>query len=153
MVLKLIGGGIRLKMDYEISRFLKAHQSDYQCALSEIKNGKKVSHWIWYIFPQLKGLGRSSMSEYFGIKDLDEARAYLADPILGEHLIEICNALLSLDTNDITEVMGRPDDKKLRSSMTLFDAATESSDVFQRVLDKYYYGKKDYRTLRMLGIK
>lgn len=140
-------------MNYEISRFMKAHQTDYQRALSEIKNGKKVSHWMWYIFPQLKGLGRSSMSEYYGIQDLDEAKVYLADPILGKHLIEICNALLSLDTNDATEVMGRPDDRKLKSSMTLFDAATESLDIFQMVLDKYYNGKKDYRTLKMLGIK
>lgn len=140
-------------MNYEISRFMKAHQSDYQRALSEIKNGKKISHWMWYIFPQLKGLGRSSMSEYYGIQDLDEAKVYLADPILGKHLIEICNALLSLDTNDATEVMGRPDDRKLKSSMTLFDAATESLDIFQMVLDKYYNGKKDYRTLKMLGIK
>ena len=140
-------------MNYEISRFMKAHQTDYQRALSEIKNGKKISHWMWYIFPQLKGLGRSSMSEYYGIQDLDEAKVYLADPILGKHLIEICNALLSLDTNDATEVMGRPDDRKLKSSMTLFDAATESSDIFQLVLDRYYNGKKDYRTLKMLGIK
>ena len=140
-------------MNYEISRFMKAHQTDYQRALTEIKNGKKVSHWMWYIFPQLKGLGRSSMSEYYGIQDLDEAKAYLADPILGRHLIEICNALLSLDTNGAAEVMGRPDDRKLKSSMTLFDAATESSDVFRLVLEKYYNGKKDYRTLEMLGIK
>lgn len=140
-------------MNYEISRFMKAHQSDYQRALTEIKNGKKVSHWMWYIFPQLKGLGCSFTSEYYGIQDLDEAKAYLADPILGRHLIEICNALLSLDTNDATEVMGRPDDRKLKSSMTLFDAATESSDVFRLVLEKYYNGKKDYRTLEMLGIK
>ena len=140
-------------MNYEISRFMKAHQTDYQRALTEIKNGKKVSHWMWYIFPQLKGLGCSFTSEYYGIQDLDEAIAYLADPILGRHLIEICNALLSLDTNDATEVMGRPDDRKLKSSMTLFDAATESSDVFRLVLEKYYNGKKDYRTLEMLGIK
>lgn len=140
-------------MNYEISRFMKAHQSDYQRALSEIKNGKKVSHWMWYIFPQMKGLGHSSMSEYYGIRDLDEARAYLADPVLGKHLIEICEVLLSLDTDDATEVMGQPDDRKLKSSMTLFDAATESLDVFQMVLDKYYHGKKDCRTLKMLGIK
>ena len=140
-------------MNYEISRFMNAHQTDYQRALTEIKNGKKVSHWMWYIFPQLKGLGRSFTSEYYGIQDLDEAKAYLADPILGKHLIEICNALLSLDTNDATEVMGRPDDRKLKSSMTLFDAATESSDVFRLVLVKYYNGKKDYRTLEMLDIK
>ena len=140
-------------MTYEISRFIKAHQSDYQRALSEIKNGKKVSHWIWYIFPQIKGLGRSSMSEYYGIQDLNEAKAYLVDPTLGKHLIEICYALLSLDTNDAVEVMGRPDDRKLKSSMTLFDTATDSLDVFQMVLDKYYHGNKCCRTLKILGLK
>ena len=140
-------------MEYDLSRFAIAHQRDYQQALAEIKNGRKLSHWMWYIFPQIKGLGRSSISEYYGIQDLNEAKAYLADPILGKHLIEICEALLSLDTNDATEVMGRPDDRKLKSSMTLFDTATDSLDVFQMVLDKYYHGKKDYRTLKMLGIK
>lgn len=139
-------------MNYEMSRFLKAHQTDYQRALCEIKNGKKISHWMWYIFPQVKGLGSSSTSEYYGIQNLDEAKAYLADPILGKHLIEICNALLALNTNDAVGVMGWPDDKKLKSSMTLFDAATDSLDVFQRVLDKYYHGEKDYRTLKILGI-
>lgn len=138
--------------DYELSRFHKAQQTDYLCALSEIRSGRKVSHWIWYIFPQVKGLGYSSMSEYYGIKDLDEAKAYLADPVLSDHLIEICEALLALDTNDATEVMGHPDDKKLRSSMTLFDAVSESSDIFQRVLEKYYNGKKDMWTLKILGI-
>lgn len=137
-------------MNYDLSRFIAAQQSDYQLALSEIKNGKKVSHWIWYIFPHLKGLGRSSKSVYYGIRGLDEAKAYLADPILGKRLIEICSALLSLDKDNPTEVMGKPDDRKLQSSMTLFDAATESLDVFKRVLDKYYQGRKDKRTLGML---
>ena len=140
-------------MNYDMSRFIKAHELDYNRALGEIKNGKKVSHWMWYIFPQIKGLGRSSMSEYYGIEDLEEAKAYLADPILGKHLIEICDVLLSLDINNATEVMGQPDDKKLKSSMTLFDAATETLDIFKRVLDKYYHGEKDYRTLKLLGIK
>ena len=139
-------------MNYELSRFLRAQETDYPIALAEIRSGRKRSHWMWYIFPQLKGLGRHSMSEYYGIKDLDEAKAYLADPILGKHLIEICEALLSLDTNDAAEVMGHPDDKKLRSSMTLFDAATDSSDIFSRVLDKFYGGKKDHLTLEILGL-
>lgn len=93
------------------------------------------------------------MSEYYGIQDIDEAKAYLADAILSKRLIEICEVLLSLDTNDAVEVMGRPDDKKLKSSMTLFDAATDSLEIFQMVLDKYYNGKKDNLTLRILGIK
>lgn len=139
-------------MDYDLSRFLKAQQRDYPYALSEIRAGKKVSHWIWYIFPQLKGLGHSFMCECFGIKDLDEAKAYLADPTLQDHLVEICEALLSLDTNDAFAVMGHPDDRKLQSSMTLFDAATDSIDSFQKVLDKFYNGEKDPRTLKMLGL-
>ncbi len=140
-------------MNDDLSRFLKAQQSDYGRALAEIRAGKKTSHWMWYIFPQLKGLGRSATSEYYGIRDLDEARAYLAHPVLGARLDEICRALLALDTDNATQVMGWPDDKKLKSSMTLFDVATESSDVFQMVLDKYYCGKKDYRTLKMLGLQ
>lgn len=140
-------------MVYDLSRFREAQQANYSCALSEIRAGRKTSHWIWYIFPQLKGLGKSPLSEYYGIQDLGEAKAYLADPVLASHLVEICNALLELETDDATRVMGRPDDIKLKSSMTLFDAATESSDVFRRVLDKYFRGKKDRRTLRMLGIR
>ena len=93
-------------MNYDISRFIEAQRSSYQQALSEIKNGKKASHWIWYIFPQIKGLGRSAMSEYYSIQDIDEAKAYLADAILSKRLIEICEVLLSLDTNDAVEVMG-----------------------------------------------
>ncbi len=140
-------------MDYDVSRFTEAHIASYQNALSEIRNGRKTGHWIWYIFPQLKGLGFSSMSEYYGIRDLEEAKAYLADPMLRAHLVEICEALLSLETNDAAEVMGCPDNIKLRSSMTLFDAAAESEDIFCQVLEKYYGGNRDGRTLKMLGRK
>lgn len=139
-------------MEYDVTRFLLAQQRDYLQALAEIKNGKKESHWIWYVFPQLKGLGKRAASEYYGIADLEEAKAYLAEPILRAHLLEICNALLALETNDPVAVMGRPDDKKLKSSMTLFDAATEEMDVFQKVLEKYYQGRRDYQTLQMLGL-
>ena len=118
-----------------------------------MKRGRKESHWIWYIFPQLKGLGRSAMSEFYGISGMEEARAYLKDPVLGARLVEICNALLALEVEDIVQVMGRPDDKKLKSSMTLFEAAAENPEVFQRVLEKYYQGKRDGRTLRMLGME
>ncbi len=108
---------------------------------------------MWYIFPQLKGLGRSSLSAYYGIRDLGEAGAYLADPVLGPRLAEICRALLALDTDDAAAVMGRPDDRKLRSSMTLFGAAADTPGIFQAVLDKYYQGQRDRRTLRMLGLE
>lgn len=144
-------------MREELTRFIEAQEADYSRALSEIKNGKKESHWIWYIFPQLEGLGESSMCQRYGIRGLDEAKAYLAEPILRSRLVEICEALLSLDTDDATEVMGggklgRIDRRKLQSSMTLFDETTESIDVFQKVLNKYFNGEKDNRTLEMLGM-
>lgn len=139
-------------MNNDLSRFVQAQQHSYACALAEIRRGRKTSHWIWYIFPQLKGLGRSSTSEFYGIRDLEEARAYLADPVLGPRLIEISEALLALDTDNPMAVMGQPDDLKLRSSMTLFAAAAPSCDVFERVLDKYFHGRKDGLTLRKLGL-
>lgn len=138
-------------MEYDLSRFITAHERDYHRALTEIKNGRKVSHWMWYIFPQLKGLGRSSTSEYYGISDIEEAKAFLQNPILGAHLIEISSELLLLDTDNAEKVMGHPDDMKLRSSMTLFSAAMGQDGVFQNVLDKFFHGKKDSRTLRMLN--
>ncbi len=143
-----------------LTRFIEAQEvqeDGYSCALSEIKNGRKKSHWIWYIFPQIEGLGNSEMCQRYGIRGLDEAKAYLAEPILRSRLVEICEALLSLDANDATEVMGggklgRIDRRKLQSSMTLFNEATESIDVFQKVLNKYFNGEKDDRTLKMLGM-
>ena len=140
-------------MTYDLTHFKQVQLLGYPRALAEIRSGKKTSHWMWYIFPQLKGLGRSSLSAYYGIRDLGEARAYLADPVLGPRLAEICRALLVLDTDDAAAVMGRPDDRKLRSSMTLFNAAADTPGVFQAVLDKYYQGRRDRRTLRMLGLE
>lgn len=135
---------------YDLSRFVRAHQQDYERALREIRNGHKVTHWMWYIFPQLQGLGRSYMSQYYGIRDAGEARAYLAHPYLGGHLEEICRALLSLDSSNPRQVMGAPDDQKLRSSMTLFARVTEENGLYLAVLDKYYGGQPDRRTLDML---
>lgn len=139
-------------MNCDFSRFIKAQELDYQIALAEIRRGRKTSHWIWYIFPQVLGLGRSATAIYYALRDMDEVRAYLADPLLGSRLIEICEALLSLDTNDAAEVMGSGTDVwKLQSSMTIFDEATDSLDIFQRVLDKFYHGKKDNYTLNKLS--
>ena len=137
-------------MNYEISRFMKAHQSDYQRALSEIKNGKKVSHWMWYIFPQIAGLGHSQTARYYAIKDMEEARAYMKHEILGKNLIEISQALLQTPSSDPGEVMGWPDDMKLKSSMTLFLLAAPECNVFQKVLDKFFHGEKDKNTIRIL---
>ena len=138
-------------MGYDLNRFRKAQDKDYDLALSEIKAGRKRSHWIWYIFPQLKGLGMSSLAEYYGLQDLDEAKAYLADPVLRERLIEISGALLALDSSDPVSVMGFPDDLKLRSCMTLFSEADPEETVFQKVLNKFYNGRKDERTIQLLN--
>lgn len=138
------------KKKYELERFLKAQESDYNLALKEIRSGQKKSHWIWYIFPQLRGLGKSEMAEYYGISGLDEAEKYLKNTVLKERLIEISSALLELSTDDPSWVMGYPDDVKLQSSMTLFLAADPKINVFWQVLDKYYKGKKDQKTLKLL---
>ena len=137
-------------MKYDLSRFIKAQERDYEAALSEIKSGHKRSHWIWYIFPQVKGLGFSSTSEFYGIDGLEEAKAYIENDVLRERLIDISEALLGLESSDAGEVMGYPDDLKLRSSMTLFAEATPEIDVFQRVLDKFFDGKKDQRTIELI---
>ena len=110
-------------MSYDLSRFHRAQPRDYDQALSEIRAGRKRSHWIWYIFPQIQGLGYSSTAQFYAIQDLSEAKAYLADPVLRERLLEISGALLGLESSDPSAVMGYPDDLKLRSSMTLFALA------------------------------
>ncbi len=134
-----------------LKRFTEAQYRDYEQALKEIKNGRKESHWMWYIFPQLKGLGRSYTSDFYGIENLDEAKAFLQDPYLGKNLQEIAAALLELDNDNATQIMGRPDDMKLKSSMTLFACADPENDLFEKVLEKFYNGHKDRRTLKMLS--
>lgn len=135
---------------YDLTKYKHAHQQNYEIALSEIRNGRKSSHWMWYIFPQLKGLGRSTTSEYYGIQNLDEAKEFLADDYLGGHLVEISYALLRIDCNDAKTFFGRPDDMKLKSSMTLFSLAASDEDVFKKVLDKFFGGKVDYKTMKIL---
>ena len=140
----------------ELNRFLKAQENDYETALNEIKKGKKSSCWMWYIFPQIIGLGMTSTAQFYGIKDIEEAIEYLNNETLGTRIVEISQALLELDDDtNINEVMGYPDNLKLKSSMTLFKKASEKSgnnyiDVFQKVLDKYYYGQEDQKTLNIL---
>ena len=135
----------------DLSRFKEAHQKMYETALAEIKSGRKESHWMWYIFPQIYGLGRSSKSHYYAIRSLDEAIAFQRDPYLGRNLQEICRALLALESRNATEVFGRTDDKKLRSSMTLFSLAAGEDSVYQQVLNKFFDGEPDRRTFRILG--
>ena len=136
-------------MAYDLSRFLKAQERDYNTALKEIKAGHKSSHWIWYIFPQLGALGFSPTAKFYGIADLNEARAYLSDNLLRSRLMEISQALLDLPTNDIDAIMGYPDNLKLCSSMTLFHLAEPECEIFQKVLDKYFNGKPDEKTLTL----
>ena len=134
----------------DLSRFIKAQETDYERALSEIRSGHKRSHWIWYIFPQIAGLGFSSTAQYYAIKDRKEAEEYLKNDLLRERLVEISEALLLLESNDAGDVMGYPDDLKLRSSMTLFHEVAPEIDVFQEVLDKFFGGKPDQRTIELL---
>ena len=135
----------------ELERFVKAQEYDYAAALGEIRGGRKRSHWMWYIFPQLRGLGFSSTAQFYGIRDLDEARDYMAHPVLGPRLVEISEALLTLPGSDPGAVMGYPDDLKLCSCMTLFELAAPGQPVFGKVLEKYYAGRRDRRTLELLG--
>ncbi len=136
-----------------LRRFVDAQQRDYNTALREIRNGRKRSHWMWYIFPQLRGLGMSSTAQYYGIKDLEEAKDFIEHPILGRNLLEISGALLALDSSDATAVLGYPDDLKLRSCMTLFEAAAPERKVFGEVLDKFYGGSRDRVSLDILGLQ
>ena len=133
-----------------LERFIKAQECDYRTALAEIKSGRKRSHWMWYIFPQIAGLGMTETSKYYAIKDLAEATAYITDKTLGVRLTDICKVLLDLQTNDALAVFGNPDHLKLKSSMTLFDAVPATFPVFGQVLDKFYKGERDRRTLDIL---
>lgn len=138
---------------FDLNRFLEAQEHSYARALQEIKKGRKISHWMWYIFPQVKGLGFSAMANKYGIESLQEAAAYLKHPVLGPRLIEISKALLMLETNDAYAVFGSPDNMKLKSSMTLFSLVNETDGVFEAVLQKFFDGTKDDRTLRLCGEK
>ncbi len=139
-------------MQEGLERFLKAQEIHYETALREIRAGRKRSHWMWFIFPQIAGLGRSSAAQYYAIRDLEEAKAYLEDAVLGENLLLISQALLEVDSDDAEAVMGWPDHLKLRSSMTLFALAKPDCLVFQKVLDKFYGGKKDAKTMELLNM-
>lgn len=134
-----------------LSRFIEAQGQNYERALQEIKAGHKCSHWMWFIFPQLKGLGRSATSTYYGIDGMSEAEEYLSHPILGNRLREISEVLLKLDSNNAHEIFGSPDDLKLRSCMTLFDKVSPH-DIFNDVLNKYFDGEVDYITLKLLHL-
>jgi uncharacterized protein (DUF1810 family) len=136
-----------------LKRFIDAQESSYAIALSEIKSGRKRSHWMWYVFPQIKGLGFSETSMFYAIKDIEEAEAFLQHPILGHRLIEISKELLKLESNNAHQILGSPDDVKLHSSMTLFSSTPGASPVFEDVLRKFFNGEKDDKTLQILRDK
>lgn len=134
---------------FNLARFITAQEGVYNGVLAELKNGNKRSHWMWYIFPQLEGLGQSSTSKYYAIHSRKEASAYLNHPVLGSRLIECANIVLAIEGRTVSEIFGYPDNLKLRSSMTLFSRVATDS-VFVRVLDKYFQGERDVRTLQLL---
>ena len=134
-----------------LDRFLEAQERMYETALKEIKNGEKESHWMWYIFPQLRGLGRSQMAYVYGINGLEEAKAYLTHPVLSARLIEISEALLEHKDKDIEDILGDVDAMKLRSSMTLFALISEENSVFHQVLDFFFNCEKDGYTLKLIN--
>lgn len=136
--------------DKELIRFLEAQNQMYLTALTEVKKGSKKSHWMWFIFPQVKGLGTSETARYFGLNGISEATEYLKHPVLGRHLVEISQALLALEGKTAHQIFGTPDDLKLRSCMTLFAAVENSNPVFSRVLEKYFNGQPDALTLSIL---
>lgn len=135
---------------YDLDRFVRAQAPDYERALSELRAGKKKSHWMWYIFPQIKGLGQSPMSVRYSINGADEARAYLDHPLLGPRLRECASVVRNIVGRSALDIFGSPDDLKLRSCATLF-AAVSNEDVFEQVLQKYFDGERDEKTLRRLG--
>ena len=135
---------------YDLHRFVEAQEETFAQAASELEDGRKASHWMWFVFPQLRGLGRSPMATRFGIASLDEARAYLAHPLLGPRLRQCVRLALRIDGRSITEVFGSPDDMKFRSCMTLFDAAAPDETMFAEALRKYFGGTPDARTLELL---
>ena len=137
-------------MDSDLDKFVKAQARDYAGALEEMKRGRKQGHWIWYVFPQITGLGMSSTSMQYAIEDLEQANRYFQHPVLGKRLIETANAVLAVEGKTANQIMGTPDDLKLRSSMTLFSMVKNADPVFQAVLDKYFDGEPDQKTLAIL---
>lgn len=138
---------------YNLNRFIDVQKEDYNQALKEIKNGRKLTHWMWYIFPQIKGLGESDTSMYYGIHGIDEAREYLKNEYLRNNLLEITQALLDLDSKSATDIFGYPDVYKLKSSTTLFHYADPSIKLFKEVIDKYYNKEFDIKTIDLIKKK
>jgi uncharacterized protein (DUF1810 family) len=138
---------------HDLNRFLLAQEGDFDIALSEITSGKKRSHWMWFIFPQFDGLGFSPTSKHFAIKNLEEAKAYLEHPILGPRLLACADAVMGIEGRTAHEIFGSPDDSKLKSCATLFACVSEQGSAFDRLLTKYYQGKRCEKTLKLVGVE
>jgi uncharacterized protein (DUF1810 family) len=136
---------------HDLNRFISAQEGVSDRALAELRDGLKRSHWMWFIFPQIEGLGHSSTTRHYSIKSLEEARQYLAHPVLGARLKECAGAVLAVQGRTAADIFGHPDDWKLQSSMMLFELVSDTGSVFGQVLDKYYQGKRDPRTLQIVG--
>ncbi|MGZ8171764.1 MULTISPECIES: DUF1810 domain-containing protein [Methylobacter] len=134
----------------DLSRFINAQESVYDSALAELRNGRKRTHWMWYIFPQIDGLGHSATSKHYAIKSIEEARQYLNHPVLGQRLLECAEAVFAIEGRSISEIFGYPDNLKLKSSMTLFAYVAASCSTFARIIDKYFNGEQDALTLQLL---
>lgn len=133
-----------------LNRFLEAQETKYKDALSEIKNGRKLTHWMWYIFPQIAGLGFTDFNVFYAIQNKEEATQYLNHPILRKRLIEITKVVVEINGKTALEIFGKPDERKLKFSMTLFSILNDPYPIFQQVLDKYYNGMKDENTLKLI---
>lgn len=142
----------RIDESNDLRRFLLAQEAHYERALAEVKAGEKRSHWMWFIFPQIEGLGSSEMARRYAIRSLDEARAYLAHPVLGPRLVECAEAALAVTGKTAREILGSPDDMKLRSCATLFAMVSEKGSIFHRLVEKYYRGEMDSKTLGLVGM-
>jgi uncharacterized protein (DUF1810 family) len=136
---------------HDLARFANAQGGVYERVLSELRGGRKLTHWMWFVFPQIAGLGQSTTSKLYAIKSLEEARQYLDHPVLGARLAECAEAVLAVEGRSASQIFGYPDDMKLKSSMTLFAHLAGPSSVFTRVLEKYFRGEQDETTLRLIG--
>lgn len=143
----------RSEASANLNRFVEAQEADYERALSEIVGGRKRTHWMWYIFPQIDGLGFSSISKRFSINGVEEAKAYLDHPVLGPRLLKCAEAVLEVEGRSVTEIFGSPDDLKLKSCATLFACVLAPGSVFDRLLAKYYSGARDEKTLHLLELR
>lgn len=134
-----------------LKRFIEAQENNYQDAVMEVRSGKKKTHWMWYIFPQISGLGSSEISKFYAIKDLQEAQLFLQHPILGQRLIDISKVLSEIKDKSAHEIFGSPDDLKLKSCMTLFSSLKNAHPIFQRIIDQFFDGNKDDKTLQIIS--